>query len=126
MALYGHEMSSSINPFEADLGWIVKMDKGDFVGRQALGTTSERRSETQTCGFRDDWPRHWPRWLRSHDRWQPPGWVTSGGPSPTLNKNIGLCYLPVEKSVPGARIEILIRNAPVEAQTVPTPFYKRG
>jgi len=54
------------------------------------------------------------------------GWVTSGGPSPTLNKNIGLCYLPVDRAKPGARIQIMIRNQPVEASIVPTPFYKRA
>jgi aminomethyltransferase len=53
------------------------------------------------------------------------GWVTSGGPAPTLNKNIGLCYLPLDYSVPGTPIQISIRNAPVAAVTVPTPFYKR-
>ena len=54
------------------------------------------------------------------------GWVTSGGPSPTLNKNIGLCYLPVDRAKPGARIQIMIRNQAVEAVTAPTPFYKRA
>jgi aminomethyltransferase len=54
------------------------------------------------------------------------GWVTSGGPSPTLNKNIGLCYLPVDRAKPGVRIEIVIRNQPVEAVTAATPFYKRA
>ncbi len=125
MALYGHEITASINPFEADLAWIVKMDKGDFVGRSAL----EKASQTLTrklAGFemkdrgigRDGYEV----WIEG----QPAGWVTSGGPSPTLNKNIGLCYLPVEKAVPGVPIQVLIRNVPVEAVTVATPFYKRA
>ncbi len=56
----------------------------------------------------------------------PAGWVTSGGPAPALNKNIGLCYLPAGSAKPGVAIEIMIRNQPVEAVTVPTPFYKRA
>ena len=56
----------------------------------------------------------------------PAGWVTSGGPAPTLTKNIGLCYLPAEQSVPGTSIQIMIRNQPVDAVTVETPFYKRA
>jgi aminomethyltransferase len=126
MALYGHELSASINPFEADLSWIVKMDKGDFLGRPTLEKFQREGVKRKLTGFemigrgigRDGY--------EIAIGGTPQGWVTSGGPSPTLNKNIGLCYLPVEKSVPGTRIEILIRNAAVEAQTVPTPFYKRG
>ncbi len=57
---------------------------------------------------------------------EPAGWVTSGGPSPTLNRNIGLCYLPVEKAVPGIAIQVMIRANPVAAITVATPFYKRA
>ena len=56
----------------------------------------------------------------------PAGWVTSGSPSPTLNKNIGLCYLPAQHAQVGRKIEVIIRNQAVEAETVPTPFYKRG
>ena len=54
------------------------------------------------------------------------GWVTSGGPSPTLTRNIGLCYLPTEHAAPGKTIQIMIRNQPVDAVTVETPFYKRA
>jgi aminomethyltransferase len=57
---------------------------------------------------------------------KPAGFVTSGGPSPTLNKNIGLCYLPSDAAEAGRRIQIMIRNQPVDAITVPTPFYKRA
>jgi aminomethyltransferase len=126
MALYGHEITASTNPFEADLAWIVKMDKGDFVARTALESASEQRLTRKLVGFemrgrgigRDGYEV----WIDG----EPAGWVTSGGPAPTLNKNIGLCYLPADKAVPGVSIEVLIRNSPVEAMTVPTPFYKRA
>ncbi len=126
MALYGHELTASTNPFEADLGWIVKMDKGDFIGRSALEKSLHHGLTRKLAGFemrdrgigRDGYEI-------SIDG-QPAGWVTSGGPSPTLNKNIGLCYLPVDKAVPGAPLQISIRNTPVPAEVVPTPFYKRA
>jgi aminomethyltransferase len=56
----------------------------------------------------------------------PAGWVTSGSPSPTLNRNIGFCYLPAPHAQPGNAIQIMIRNQPVDAVTVETPFYKRA
>jgi aminomethyltransferase len=126
MALYGHELTASTNPFEADLAWIVKMDKGDFVGRAALEKVLDQGLTRKLVGFemqergigRDGYEV----WIDG----APAGWVTSGGPSPSLGKNIGLCYLPVDKAVPGVPIQILIRNAPVQAITVPTPFYKRA
>jgi aminomethyltransferase len=126
MALYGHELTASINPFEADLGWIVKMDKGDFVARSTLEKVLHQGITRKLVGFemqgrgigRDGYEV----WIEG----EPAGWVTSGGPAPSLNKNIGLCYLPTSKSTPGLTIQILIRNSPVEAVTVPTPFYKRA
>ena len=126
MALYGHELTASINPFEADLGWIVKMDKGDFVGRSALQKSLDAGLSRKLVGFemtgrgigRDGYEV----WIAG----QPVGWVTSGGPSPSLNKNIGLCYLPLDTAVPGVEIEIIIRNQPAAAVTVSTPFYKRA
>jgi aminomethyltransferase len=126
MALYGHEITASINPFEADLGWIVKMEKGEFTGRSALSRYAEEGVTRKLVGFemtgrgigRDGYEV----WLDG----KPAGWVTSGGPAPTLNKNIGLCYLSAAQAVPGVQIDIMIRNQPVPAVTVATPFYKRA
>jgi aminomethyltransferase len=126
MALYGNEITATTSPFEADLGWIVKMEKSDFVGRAALSKVLDQGITRKLVGFemkgrgiaRDGYEV----WIEG----KPAGWVTSGGPSPTLNKNIGLCYLPIEKALPGTQIEVFVRNAPVEALTVPTPFYKRA
>jgi aminomethyltransferase len=126
MALYGHEIHASISPLEADLAWIVKLDKGDFNGRDALLKQKEAGIKRKLVGFemrgrgigRDGYEV----WLDG----SPAGWVTSGSPAPTLNRNIGLCYLPAEEAQLGRKIEIIIRNQPVEAETVATPFYKRG
>jgi len=126
MALYGHELTASINPLEANLGWIVKMDKGDFVGRAALEKAQTAGLTRGLVGFemkergigRDGYEV----WIEG----KPAGWVTSGGPSPTLNKNIGLCFLPAAKALPDIAIQVIIRNTPVEAVTVPAPFYKRA
>lgn len=126
MALYGHEIHASITPYEADLAWIVKLDKGAFVGREALIKQKGAGPSRKLVGFE----------MRARgiarDGYEvftdgvPAGWVTSGGPSPTLNKNIGLCYLPTDRALPGQAIQIIIRNQPVDAVTVPTPFYKRA
>ena len=126
MALYGHEIHASITPFEADLAWIVKMDKGAFLGREALARQKDAGVARKLVGFemvgrgigRDGYEV----WLDG----APAGWVTSGGPSPTLCKNIGLCYLPAGRAIPGQQIQIMIRNQPVDAVTVATPFYKRA
>jgi aminomethyltransferase len=126
MALYGHEIDASISPLEAGLGWTVKLDKGDFVGRDALLKQKEIGLQRKLAGFE----------MRGRgigrDGYEvvldgaPAGWVTSGSPSPTLNRNIGLCYLPTAKAEPGKTIQIMIRNQPVDAIIVETPFYKRA
>jgi len=125
MALYDHEIHASITPWEAGLGWIVKMDKGDFVGREALAKQKDRGVTRKLAGFemagrgigRDGYEV-----CIDHVG---AGWVTSGGPSPTLNKNIGLCYLPSAHAEPGRPIQIMVRGQAVDAVTVATPFYKR-
>jgi len=126
MALYGHEIDASTSPLEAGLEWIVKLDKGEFVGRQALLRQKERGPTRKLAGFemlgrgigRDGY--------EVLVNGSPAGWVTSGSPSPTLNRNIGFCYLPAEMAQPGKAIQIMIRNQPVDAVTVETPFYKRA
>ncbi|MDQ6663170.1 MAG: glycine cleavage system aminomethyltransferase GcvT, partial [Acidobacteriota bacterium] len=92
MALYGHEIHASLTPFEADLGWIVKMDKGDFIGRAALAKQKEAGIQRKLIGFemrgrgigRDGYEV---RIASGRIDGAPAGWVTSGSPSPTLNKN---------------------------------------
>jgi aminomethyltransferase len=125
MALYGHELTASINPFEADLAWIVKMDKPDFVGREALRKSLDSGLTRKLAGFEMAGRGIGRDGYEVFIDGQAAGWVTSGGPSPTLNKNIGLCYLPLAQSEPGVNIQVMVRNAPVDAVTVPTPFYKK-
>ena len=125
MALYGHEIDASILPPEANLGWIVKPAKGDFVGRNPVVAMQQSGIRRKLFGFemvgrgigRDGY--------RVLVNGEVAGWVTSGGPAPTLGKNIGMCYLPVEAASEGTTIHVLVRDQPVEAVVVKTPFYKR-
>ena len=124
MALYGHEITAALNPWEADLGWIVKMDKGDFVGRSALEKLQTSLTR-KLVGFEMTGRGIGRDGYEVFLDGKAAGWVTSGGPSPTLGKNIGLCYLPADNAHPGVAIQVMIRETPVDAITVPTPFYKR-
>jgi aminomethyltransferase len=126
MALYGHEIDASISPLEADLSWIVKLDKGDFNGRAALAKQKADGVKRKLVGFEMKGRGIGRDGYEVYLDGAPAGWVTSGGPSPTLGKNIGLCYLPVDRAKPGEAIQIMIRNQPIDALTVSTPFYKRA
>lgn len=126
MALYGHEITASITPFEADLARLVKFEKGDFIGRAALLKQQESGITRKLAAFEMQGRGIARDGYEVFQNGTPAGWVTSGGPSPTLNKNIGLCYLPVADAVPGRTIQVLIRNQLVDALTVPAPFYKRA
>ena len=124
MALHGHEISETITPLEAGLGWIVKLDKGDFFGRDVLLDQKENGVSRRLVGFemtergiaRDGYP--------VLVDGKPAGAVTSGGPAPYLNKNIGMALLdqPVPKI--GDPIEIEIRGRATAAQVVKRTFYK--
>ncbi len=125
-ALYGHEIDASISPLEAGLGSFVKFDKGEFVGREALLRQKENGVTRALAGFEVRGRAIARDGCEVCLHGAPAGWVTSGSPSPSLDKNIGLCYLPAKSlSGPGRPIQILIRNQLVDAVTAPTPFYKR-
>jgi aminomethyltransferase len=125
MALYGHEIDASITPWEAGLGWIVKLAKGDFLGREALIDQQDRGIARQLMGFEMTGRGVARDGYEVYVDGLAAGWVTSGGPSPTLNKNIGFCYLPSALAQTGRVIHIMVRGDPVTAITVPTPFYSR-
>jgi len=125
MALYGHEIDASITPWEAGLGWIMKPGKGDFLGREALIKQKDRGIARQLMGFEMTGRGVARDGYEVYVDGAPAGWVTSGGPSPTLNKNIGFCYLPSALAQTGRAIHIMVRDVPIPAITVPTPFYSR-
>lgn len=125
MALYGNDIDDAHTVLEADLGWIVKFEKGDFIGRAALEQQRAAGLTRRLVGF-----EMVGRGIaRSHYKivkdGQEVGEVTSGGPSPTLGKNIGLGYVTIAHAAIGTEVGILVRGEPVRAKIIPTPFYKR-
>ena len=124
MSLYGHEISDEINPLEANLGWICKLNT-DFLGKDALVEIKEEGLKRKLVGFemtdkgiaRDDFD------VYVDDK--KVGYVTSGSPAPFLKKNIGLAFVPVELANVGQEIKIDVRGKHLAAKIVKTPFYKR-
>jgi aminomethyltransferase len=126
MPLYGHEIHAAVTPWEAGLDWIVKLDKGNFLGRDALVKQKERGITRKLAGFEMKGRGIGRDGCEVYMNGVAAGWVTSGGPAPALNKNIGMCYLPVSLAEAGRAIEVMVRGRAVEAVTVPIPFYKRA
>jgi aminomethyltransferase len=126
MPLYGHEIEATLTPWEAGLDWIVKLDKGDFLGRDALVKQKEKGITRKLIGLEVTGRGIARDGYEVFQNGVAAGWVTSGGPAPALNKNIGMCYLPVHDAIPGRPIEVMVRGRAVEAVTVPIPFYKRA
>ncbi len=126
LPLYGHEISDTINVWEAGLDRFCKMEKPEFIGREALEKARASGLKRTLIGLemvergiaRDGY-----RIMNSSDRQI--GYVTSGSYAPFLKKNIALAYVPVEESVVGTELLVEIRGQGVKARVVPTPFYKR-
>lgn len=124
-ALYGNDLDEEHTPLEAGLGWVVKMGKGDFVGRDALARQKEAGIQRRLAGFRL-LERGFPRRGYAIRSESGDGAVTSGVSSPSTGDGIGLGYMPVDVARPGSRIEVVIRDRPVPAEVVRPPFYTEG
>lgn len=126
LPLYGHELSEDTTPFDARLAWVVRMDKGDFVGRAALEAHRQRGLQRCLVGVELvelGVPRAGYRLLRDG---RPVGEVTSGTKSPTLGKGIALGYVERAASGVGTALAVEIRGRAVAAQVVRVPFYRSG
>ncbi|MFO0680015.1 MAG: glycine cleavage system aminomethyltransferase GcvT [Polyangiaceae bacterium] len=126
LSLYGNDIDETTNPIEAGLSWVVKMDKGDFVGRAALEAVKAKPLPRKIVGFevtgrgiaRHGYPL---RDMAGNEV----GVCTSGSPGPTVGKNIGLGYLPSEMATVGTKFQVDCRGKNVDAVVVKTPFYSR-
>ncbi len=126
LPLYGHEISDTINVWEAGLDRFCKMEKPEFIGRAALERAKAEGVKRTLVGLemvgrgiaRDGYKV-------LNDGGREIGYVTSGSPAPFLKKNIALAYVPLEFAAVGTTVNVEIRGQGVAAQVVPTPFYKR-
>lgn len=126
MALYGNDIDDTVTPLEANLAWLVKFPKGDFVGRSALEAQKEAGVKKKLVGFTlqdRNFPRHgYPVFFGG----EPSGIVCSGTMSPTLGIPIGTAYLPTVAASEGTQFEVEIRGKRVPATVTKPPFYKHA
>jgi aminomethyltransferase len=126
LPLYGSDMDRETTPLEAGLGWVVKLDKGDFIGRAALLAQRERGLPRRLVGLGMDEagvPRHGQAVLADG---APVGQITSGTKSPTLDRFIAMAYVPPRHAEIGACVEVDMRGRRHAARVVPRPFYRRA
>jgi aminomethyltransferase len=123
--LYGNDIDGTTNPLEAGLGWITRPAKGNFVGRDAIRAMKEEGLKRKLVAFTVNdraFPRHgYPITIGGVDT----GHVTSGTFSPTLERGIGMGYVPADHATIGSGIDVIIRNTPVPATIVSLPFVKK-
>jgi len=125
MALYGNDIDATTSVLEADLAWILKLDKGEFMGREPLRRQKETGVTRKLVGFEllgKGIARHGHSCLVSGEE---AGSVTSGTLAPFLEKSIGMAYLPAARTETGTEFEVDIRGRRVPARVIPKPFYKR-
>jgi aminomethyltransferase len=128
MCLYGNEIDATTTPLEAGLGWIVKLDKGDFIGRDILESQKEQGTERKLVGFEmldRGIARHGYPVMLDEETTEVVGKVTSGTQSPSLGKALGMAYLPSDLSEVGREFFVQIRKKAARARVVELPFYSR-
>ena len=126
MALYGNDIDEKRTVLEADLGWMIKFDKGDFLGRGVLARQKEEGVSRKLVGFEMvDRGIARERAIPFSSTVDEVGAVTSGSFAPYLKKAIGLCYLPALAWADGTELDVEIRGRRARARVVPTPFYER-
>ncbi len=125
MALYGHEIDDTTTPLDAGLSWVVKLAKGDFLGRDVLVAQKEQGLDKKLVGFEMVGRGIGRQGYEVLSNGEVVGRVTSGSFSPTLEKAIGMAYVPPRLAEAGTEIEIQVRKNAVPARVVPIPFYKR-
>jgi glycine cleavage system T protein (aminomethyltransferase) len=125
MPLYGNELDRSTNPFEANLGRVVKLDKGEFVGRAALAAVQQAGPRRKLIGLvmrENAIPR---AGYEVRQDGAAVGRVSSGTASPTLGDRVAMAYVPTERAGVGNAFEVVVRERPYRAEQVKLPFYKR-
>jgi aminomethyltransferase len=127
LSLYGNDLDDTTSPLEAGLGWVVKLDKDDFIGKQALLKQREAGLTRKLVGFemRDRGIARHGYAISDLASGARIGVVTSGTVGPTVGKNIGMGYVPPTHAEPGARIVIDCRGKPAQAEVIKGPFYRR-
>ncbi|HWN40992.1 MAG TPA: glycine cleavage system aminomethyltransferase GcvT [Thermoanaerobaculia bacterium] len=126
MALYGHEIDESTTPFEAGLAWVVKMNKGDFLGREALAAQQAEGLRRKLIGFEVQGRGIARQWHEVKAEGQTVGAVTSGTWSPSFEKAVGMAYVPTGLAAPGTPLEVDVRGKALPAVVVEVPFYRRA
>jgi aminomethyltransferase len=128
MHLYGNDIDRTTTPLEAGLDWIVKLDKGDFIGRDVLEHQAEEGVGRRLVGFEmvdRGIARHgYEVYLSSSDT-DPVGLVTSGTLAPFVDKAVGMAYVPADAAEVGREVLIAIRGRKATARIVELPFYSR-
>jgi aminomethyltransferase len=125
MALYGHEIDETTTPFEAGLAWVVKMNKGDFLGRDALAAQQAAGIRRKLVGFEIQGRGIARQAHEIKKEGRTVGAVTSGTWSPSFEKAVGMAYVPAELAEPGTALEIDVRGKALSAVIVEMPFYRR-